>query len=152
MESAGELGIADRVIFAGHRDDPASFLDAMDLFVLPVPAGSMSIALLEAMARGLAPLITFCGPEEAVVAGESGYCAPPRDPDGLARSLTAALLDAAALRNMGERAACHVRRHFSVARVADDTLEVYTAERGAIPMRLRLPATSRSEGLLDGSG
>ncbi len=135
---AANLGIEGKVIMAGHRDDPERFLDAMDLFVLPVPAGSMSIALLEAMARGVAPMITFCGPEEAVIPDISGYCAPPSDPEGLARAMAAAVGDVEALRAMGELAARHTRRHFSVARVADDTLQAYACHRGALPERLRV--------------
>ena len=138
VDTAAGLGIDGQVIMAGHRDDPERFLDAMDLFVLPVPAGSMSIALLEAMARGVAPMITFCGPEEAVIPDISGYCAPPSDPEGLANALSAAVGDIEALRAMGELAARHARRHFSVSRVADDTLLVYSTRRGAFPERLRV--------------
>lgn len=135
---ATELGIGERLILAGHRDDPERFVDGMDLFVLPVPAGSMSIALLEAMARGTPVLITFCGPEEAVIPGVSGYCAPPNAPKELGAAISAVMFDRGRLSEMGERGAAHVSKHFSVARVADDTIAVYRCARGNLPERLRL--------------
>lgn len=135
---ANELGVAADVVFAGEQPNPIPFLDAMDAFALAVPAGTMSIALLEAMARGLPPVITFCGPEEAVVDGETGLSAPPRDPAGLADAL-ARLVDDPVLRaRLGDAAAAHVRDHFSVARVVDDLLDVYVhARSGRLPERVR---------------
>jgi glycosyltransferase involved in cell wall biosynthesis len=140
-----QLGVESQVQFAGEQRDPTRFYDAMDIFALAVPAGSMSIALLEAMARGVAPVITFCGPEEAVIDGETGLAAPPSDPQGLAAVL-ARLIDDSDLRHrLGEAAAAHVRRHFSMARVADDVLCLYgTAKHGSIPARLRADAPSNA--------
>jgi glycosyltransferase involved in cell wall biosynthesis len=138
---AGELGIADRVCFAGFRADPLPYVDALDGFCLSVPSGSMSIALLEAMARGVPSVITFCGPEEAVIDGETGLCAPPNDPAGLAAVLDRLVADPELATRLGERGAAHVRRHFSIARVADDHLALYaTARDGTIPAWLRADA------------
>jgi glycosyltransferase involved in cell wall biosynthesis len=130
--------IADRVRFVGYRANPIPYLDGMDLFVLPVPAGSMSIALLEAMMRGLPSMITFCGPEEAVIDGYSGYCAAPGDPEQLALAIRDALADEDALSRVGEQGSQHVQQHFSIRRVADDTLAIYQSPRGDVPLRLRL--------------
>lgn len=138
---ARDLGIAGDVIFAGHQTEPAPFLDAMDIFALAVPAGSMSVALLEAMARGLTPVITFCGPEEAVIPDRTGLGAPPNDPQGLAAALACLVADPAMRSRLGLAAAAHVRRHFSVQRVADDLLDVYTVARsGHVPRGLRASA------------
>ncbi len=138
---ARDLGVGEDVVFAGEQANPAPFFDAMDAFVLAVPAGSMSIALLEGMVRGLPPVITFCGPEEAVIDGETGLGAPPRDPDGLARVLARLIDDAALRRRLGDAAAAHVRAHYSAARVVDDLVDVYTHARGGeLPPRLRADA------------
>lgn len=135
---ATELGVADALKLAGFQKDPLPFLDAMDIFALAVPAGTMSIALLEAMARGLPSVITFCGPEEAVIHEETGLCAPPNDADGLADALER-LVDNATYRTaLGQAAAGHVRTHFSITRCMNDHLEVYQAVRsGPVPARLR---------------
>ncbi|MFN8558317.1 MAG: glycosyltransferase family 4 protein [Dehalococcoidia bacterium] len=138
---AKELNIEDAVRFAGRQANPGAYMDAMDVFVLAVPAGSMSIALLEAMARGLPSVITFCGPEEAVIHEETGLGAPPNDPEALAPALRRLVTDSGLRARLGGAAADHVRRHFSVERVADDLLEIYaTARRGAVPHRLRAGA------------
>jgi glycosyltransferase involved in cell wall biosynthesis len=135
---ASELGVADGVHFAGQQQEPPPFLDAMDIFALAVPAGSMSIALLEAMARGLPPVITFCGPEEAVIHEETGLCAPPNNPTGLAAALTRLVADPVLRSRLAAGAAEHVARNFSIARVTDDYLELYQAARsGEVPARMR---------------
>ena len=135
---ATSLGIAGDVAFAGHQPQPAAYLDAMDIFALAVPAGSMSIALLEAMARGLPPVITFGGPEEAVIHGETGLTSPPGDVDALAEALGSLVADDCPRRQLGVAAEEHVRRNYSVARVADDLLAVYAGARGdVVPARLR---------------
>jgi len=135
---AEELGVVERVTFAGYHPRPAPLLDAMDAFVLAVPAGSMSIALLEAMARGLPPVITFCGPEEAVIPGETGLGSPPGDPESLAATLNALVASAEMRRQLASAAMEHVRTHFSVQRVANDLLTLYAiAGRAPIPARLR---------------
>lgn len=155
-ELATTAGVRDHVHFAGNQPHPAAYLDAMDVFALAVPAGSMSIALLEAMGRGLPPVITFCGPEEAVIPGETGLGADPRNPESLAGAL-GALAGSLDLRaRLGECAADHVRRHFSIGRVADDLLELYALRGAPAPARLRadgpanprpgLPLVARPEG------
>ena len=135
---ARQLGVAPDVHFAGQQGAPLPFLDAMDVFALAVPAGSMSIALLEAMARGLPPVITFCGPEEAVIPEETGLGAPPNNPVGLAAALHRLVADDGLRHRLADAAVAHVRRHFSIARVADDMLDVYrAAPSGRVPDDLR---------------
>lgn len=141
---AQATGIADRVIFAGYQADPAPYLDAMDVFTLPVPKGSMSIALLEAMSRERPAIITFCGPEEAVVPGVTGLGPAPNDAADLGRAIDQLVRDPAERRRLGTAGALHVRRNYSVQRMVDDIIDVYRAAYGAeLPTRLRadLPPT-----------
>jgi glycosyltransferase involved in cell wall biosynthesis len=113
------LNMTDRVHFTGFQDDPRAFLGLMDVFVLPVPVGSMSIGLLEAMAMERTVVMTFGGDGEAVIDGESGFCATPRDPASIARFTTKALLDPELRRRVGRAARQRVTDHFSAQRVAD---------------------------------
>jgi len=140
---ARDLGISAHVRFAGHQVEATQYLDAMDVFVLAVPAGSMSMALLEAMAHGLPSVITYCGPEEPVIDGRTGLCAPPSDPAGLARVLARVSREPELRARLGRAAEAHVMRHFSVERVADDLLELYAVCRsGKLPDRLRVTPPS----------
>lgn len=134
---ADELGIGAHVRFAGHQVKASPFLDVMDVFVLAVPAGSMSMALLEAMARGLPSVITYCGPEEPVIDNQTGLCAPPSDHAGLARVLARISANPELRARLGSAAAAHTALHFSIGRVADDLLELYAVCRsGSLPAEL----------------
>ncbi|KPV53054.1 hypothetical protein SE17_11880 [Kouleothrix aurantiaca] len=115
---AQRLGFADRVQFTGFQSDPRPYLGLLDVFVLPVPVGSMSIGLLEAMAMRRAVIITFGGEGEAVVHGESGFCAEPRDPESIARYTIQLLQDPTLRTQFGEQAYQRVANTFSAQQVA----------------------------------
>lgn len=136
---ARELGVEDSVLMVGHKAEPGRFVDAMDVFVLAVPLGSGSIALLEAMARATPPVITFGNGEEAVVSGKTGLWAPPNDPVALGVALTRLSVDADLRRRLGAAAEAHVRKHYSIRRVVDDMVNVYSEARSRrVPRGLRL--------------
>jgi L-malate glycosyltransferase len=131
------LDVSHLVHFAGYQADPQPYVDAMDIFALCVPVGSQSIALLEAMERGVPPVVTFWGPDEAVVPNQTGLVTRPNDPAALADALLRLMADDSLRLHMGKAAAEHVRRYYSVKRVVDDLLELYTtAKSGCIPPRL----------------
>lgn len=52
-ERAESLGIADRTVFAGYRNDIADFYKMADLFIFPSWREGLPVALMEAMASGL---------------------------------------------------------------------------------------------------
>lgn len=64
---AAELGIADRVVFTGARDDVAALLPGLDIFALPSRTEGLSIALLEACATGLAMVASAVGGNPEIV-------------------------------------------------------------------------------------
>jgi len=70
---AAKLGIADIVIFAGTQPDPAPYLAALDVFVLPSVSEGLGLSIIEAMAAGL-PVIgsSAGGIPEVVSDGETG--------------------------------------------------------------------------------
>ncbi len=87
---ASELGITDRVRFAGFRPQSqlASVYSQADIFVLPSHSESCSMALLEAMASGLPVIATRVGGTPELVAdGDGGILVPQRDPGALAKAL-----------------------------------------------------------------
>ena len=55
---AEELGIRDRVIFAGLRSDVDRMLQAMDVFVFPSLYEGLPLSVIEAQAAGLPCLIS----------------------------------------------------------------------------------------------
>jgi len=117
-QQARDLGVADYVHFAGFQSDPRPFLALMDVFVLPVPVGSMSIGLLEAMAMRRAVVITFGGKGEAVIHGESGFCAEPRNPNSITEFVTKILQNPELQCAFGDAARRRIEEEFSAQRVA----------------------------------
>lgn len=56
-QKASELGIADRVLFVGFKDDRNRYMQAMDSFLFPSLYEGLSVVLIEAQAAGL-PVFT----------------------------------------------------------------------------------------------
>jgi UDP-glucose:(heptosyl)LPS alpha-1,3-glucosyltransferase len=122
---ARELGIADRVTFAGERRDINRLYAAADLFCLPTHYDPCSLTVLEALASGL-PVITTRsnGASECITPGENGFViAHPADTPALAEAF-AALSDPALCARMGHaaRAAAEGR---SWERVVAEIMRVY---------------------------
>jgi glycosyltransferase involved in cell wall biosynthesis len=70
---AGELGIADRVVLCGPRDDISELLAACDVFVHPALAESFGMVIVEAMAMARPVLSTPVGiAPEVIASGENG--------------------------------------------------------------------------------
>lgn len=85
---AAELRVADKILFAGRRDDVRPFLGAFDIAVLCSLSEGFSNAVLEYMAAGLPVVATRVGGnQEQVHDGETGFLVPPGDSELLAKAL-----------------------------------------------------------------
>jgi len=123
---SGRLGLGDRVIFAGFRDDVADVLAGLDLFVLSSRSGEGSPAVLkEAMAAGVAVVATSLdGLEELVEDGRHGLLSPPGNAPALARSIVLMASDDR-LRERLSFAAGERVRGFTSERMVESTEAVY---------------------------
>lgn len=123
---ARELGISDRVVFAGETADMPSFLRGLDLFVLPSIQEGFGLSLVEAMSCGL-PVVgaRVGGVPEIVVHGESGLVVEPADPGALAAALEQYLADPALARRMGAAARQRVIERFTIERMVRDYERLY---------------------------
>ena len=61
QDLVGKLGVADRVQFAGQRDNVEMFLAASDCFVLSSDSEGLPCSVLEAMASGLPVIASDVG-------------------------------------------------------------------------------------------
>jgi glycosyltransferase involved in cell wall biosynthesis len=112
------LGLEDRVVFAGSRDDVAELLPAFDVFALSSRNEGLPISLLEAMAVGLPCVATSVGGvPEVITDGSEGLLVPPGDPAGLADALNKLLSDSSHRTSAGARAARTARRFDNAAAV-----------------------------------
>ncbi len=90
---ADELGLSDRVIFAGARSDLPTIYPAADAFVLPTLYETFALVCLEAMASGLPVLAAPVGGiEDYLRDGENGLHIQ-RDPTEIAAKLDRVLND-----------------------------------------------------------
>jgi glycosyltransferase involved in cell wall biosynthesis len=82
-------GLKERFRFTGFTDRVAEYLQAMDIFVLPSYREGFPRSVLEAMSCGLPVVATnIRGCREAVVDGETGLLAPPRNGTALAEAVS----------------------------------------------------------------
>jgi glycosyltransferase involved in cell wall biosynthesis len=121
---AGELGLAERIEFAGFQDSIWPWLSRAHLFVLPSNYESLGIAVLEAMGAGLPVVATSVGGvTELVQPGVTGELVPAGDAGAMAAALVSVLGDPEKAARMGaagraaaenERMSACVDRYFDL--------------------------------------
>lgn len=126
---AAELGIAQRVRFAGNQADVAPWMRALDLFCLPSYANEgVPQALMQAMACGLPVVTTPVGSiGEIVQDGETGRLVPPGDASALGAAIEALLADAPLRGRLAARAREAALQRFGEERMVERMLEVFSA-------------------------
>lgn len=93
-EQAASLGIAGRVVMAGHRTDVPDALGAIDVLCIPSLYEGTPLTLFEAMAAGRAVVSTAVdGCREVLEDGRTGLLVPPGQAEPLAEALLRALGD-----------------------------------------------------------
>jgi UDP-glucose:(heptosyl)LPS alpha-1,3-glucosyltransferase len=109
---ARRMGIQDRVVFTGVREEIATYYQASDVFVMPSLFDTFGMAALEGMAAGLPVIITRnVGAKDLVENGVNGFVlqnnpSPPEFGECLA-----VLLDKERRLRMGEMAKREASKH-----------------------------------------
>jgi glycosyltransferase involved in cell wall biosynthesis len=103
-ELAESLGVADKLVFTGYREDVAQLMHLMDVVVhtsiSPEPFG---MVIIEAMACGKPVVASNVGggPLEIVDDGVTGFLVNPKDPDQTASELLTLFSDPDLRKKMG---------------------------------------------------
>jgi glycosyltransferase involved in cell wall biosynthesis len=114
------LGMEQDVIFAGSRSDTPQILSIFDVFVLSSVAEGIPLALLEAMAMERPVVATDVGAiSEAILNGETGIIAPPKDPESIAEAVIYLLESSQVAIEMGKKARQKVMEMFSLEKCAE---------------------------------
>ena len=127
LNLTAELGLVERVRFAGYRHDMPEVLAAMDVFAFTsVEKDTSPLTLLSAMASGL-PIVAFAieGVRELVDEGEQLLLVPPREADALAESLLRLLSDPELRHRLGASARRQAEAKFSLERHVTSIEEVF---------------------------
>jgi glycosyltransferase involved in cell wall biosynthesis/GT2 family glycosyltransferase len=142
-------GVADRIHFLGHVDNPKPLLESTDIFALASNAEPFGLSVAEARHAGCAVIGTNVGGiPELLEFGEAGALVEPADPAALAAKLGALMTDPAALLAARQSAKRNSDR-FNVERVATDYMKVYelaVRQKKRNGARIREQASLASEG------
>lgn len=112
--TAAKLGIADRVIFVGSRQDIPSVMEALDLLVLNSTIEPLGLVILEAMACRTAVLATDVDGVPEIISHEvSGWLVPSKKEDRLAEAIVALGRDLELRNRLAENAIQNVVPRFS---------------------------------------
>jgi glycosyltransferase involved in cell wall biosynthesis len=123
---AADLGLADRVVFTGHREDVRPALAAMDVFVHAGDPEPFGLVNLEAMAMGK-PVVAFAhgALPEIVADEETGLLVRPGDEPALAEAVVALVRDPVRRTAMGRAGRRRAQTHFTAQRMAAQVMAVY---------------------------
>lgn len=135
-QQIAETGMADTVILAGHQKDPAPFVKAMDVVVLPSYANEATSQVLPQAMAMRRPVVStdIGGLPEVVIHEKTGLVVPARDVAAIAAALRRLHDDPQLRRTLADAGYEQTQRDFTFEGMIDRTQAVYEAvfaERGA---------------------
>jgi glycosyltransferase involved in cell wall biosynthesis len=126
LRSQAERGADRRVRVLGQRDDVPRLLAAADFYVLTSRREGLALSLLEAMARGLPPVVTDL-PENREAVGDAGIGVSAQDEEALAAAFRRLAENEGDRAVLGARARRRAAALFDAADMIERTREVYEA-------------------------
>ncbi len=123
-----QAGLDRYILFRDFSPQIEDYYRAADVFILPSHNEGMPNAVLEAMACGLACVVTrISGTTDLIASGQSGMLFDVNDANGFAGAMEQLAADPALRTSIGERAAAAIRERYSVDSIAGKYLELYHA-------------------------
>ena len=123
-----QIGLLDRVLMLGYRDDSLSVLRSLDLFVMPSIEGDIiPQVLFEAMAVGLPVIATTTTGSipDVIHDGITELLVPPRDSLTMGRHIEKLLTDNVLARLLGHKAFQLVMQAYSLEAMLNRLEQVY---------------------------
>jgi glycosyltransferase involved in cell wall biosynthesis len=126
---ARELGVADRVRWAGELEPHAAVRELARCHAMAMPSvdEAFGVAYVEALACGVPAIgcVGEGGPEEIAAAGDGMILVPRRDPAALAETIAGLIADPDRLTALAEAARRTAAAHFSREACGGATLDTY---------------------------
>ena len=120
------LGISDRVIFAGFRNDLDALIPCFDIFCLSSHLEGLGTSVLDAMCFSRPVVATRAGGiPDAVIDGETGRLTAPRDHEALALALLETLDSPSSRKRYGGFGRARFEKEFTSAAMVKATLTAY---------------------------
>lgn len=121
-----KAGLENRVHMPGARNDIATPLSAMTVFMLTSEFEGTPNVILEAQWLGLPIVATDAGgTREAIEEGETGWCCNKPDAAEIAAKVKLAMSDSARLEQQRQTGPRFINEHYSVSKMIDQTLSLY---------------------------
>jgi glycosyltransferase involved in cell wall biosynthesis len=121
-----ELGINNRVIFTGFRQDMPEMYSIMDIFVLSSVYEGCSRVILETMASGKPIVATNSGgTPEIVKDGVNGFLIEPENPKELADKIAFLINNITTAKKMGETGRKTIEENFSIEKNVHQIEKIY---------------------------
>ncbi|MDQ2799441.1 MAG: glycosyltransferase family 4 protein [Armatimonadota bacterium] len=142
---AAEKGIAEKVLFAGFRDDVNNVINALDMVAVPSTWHEPCSAVVQQAMALSKPVIgsRMGGTPEMIAENETGLLVPAADPPALAEAIAQLASDPLLRAQMGEAGAVRVEELFTLSHMTDQVEALYYKELAqANPMRLRAATAS----------
>ena len=123
-----QLSLEDRLILTGPRNDIPDVMNALDLHVLSSAGEAFPNTVAEAMACGTPCVVTDVG-DAALIVGDTGWIAPPQNPEALAERVEQGLVTLQSEGHEALRQRCRTRitEHFSLERMVSAYRDLWEA-------------------------
>jgi len=123
---AERAGLGQKITFTGFVDNPADYLEAMDVFVLPSLSEGLPVVLLECMAVGTPVVATKVGGMAEILQHKiTGYLVEPKSSSGIAAACLEILWDSNLRRQLERAARKFAQQHFSGPILCRKILSIY---------------------------
>jgi glycosyltransferase involved in cell wall biosynthesis len=125
-EKSINLGLNDKVVFAGQRSDIENILAISDLFVSSSLWEGLPTVIIESMAIGVPVVATnVSGTRELIKDGMTGFLVKPNDPQELCAKVKAVINLLPETKVLTERAKSLVEQEFSIETAAKSYINLY---------------------------
>ncbi|MGA8273665.1 MAG: glycosyltransferase [Candidatus Sulfotelmatobacter sp.] len=123
---AQKLGLGEQIIFLGDRRDIPGVLASLDISVLPSDSESLSNAIMESMASGVAVVASDVGGNPELIRGGRGLLVPAGSESGFAKAMGDLLQEEGLRLRLAENAKRFAEENFGIDNLRARHTDLYS--------------------------